>query len=262
MSELFQVKEIEGKGRGILASKFIKKGTLILKHFVNPSLFNHSCHPNALTGMDKPPWMEDCTGQEVRAIFDIEPGQEITIPYFYGLVLLGMRKKEFRQKFVLDQASFTCLCYLCQKENDDDDNANQSKIEELIEEMRKLKIKTDAADCRRGIDCCKQLYKLGKDKKAQPLYLYEILDMGFQAAHGGHMLCISKPNSKEKLELMTEFAKECVNFAKAAERFGKILGKEVVKPEEWRKRHQNIDQYFLNTWKNSSTSEITSTGTE
>ena len=31
IGELYQVKEIEGKGRGIFASKFIKKGTLILK---------------------------------------------------------------------------------------------------------------------------------------------------------------------------------------------------------------------------------------
>ena len=36
------------------------------------------------------------------------------------------------------------------------------------------------------------------------------------------------------------FEQEAVNFARAAEKFGKILGKEVVEPEMWKKCHQNF----------------------
>jgi hypothetical protein len=39
MTDVYQVVSIEGKGRGIVATKFIKRGTLILKEGVFSRLF-------------------------------------------------------------------------------------------------------------------------------------------------------------------------------------------------------------------------------
>ena len=50
---------------------------------------NHSCHPNA-TDIKR--------NYELRAISDIEPGEEITINYRCGILVVGMRRKEIRQK--------------------------------------------------------------------------------------------------------------------------------------------------------------------
>ena len=46
----------------------------------------------------------------------------------------------------------------------------------------------------------------------------------------------------KQLELGEAFEQEGINFAKAAEKFGKILGKEVVEPEMWKKCHQKFRQ--------------------
>ena len=50
---------------------------------------NHSCHPNA-TDIKR--------NYELRAISDIEPGEEIAINYRCGILVVGMRRKEIRQK--------------------------------------------------------------------------------------------------------------------------------------------------------------------
>ena len=50
---------------------------------------NHSCHPNA-TDIKR--------NYELRAISDIGPGEEIAINYRCGILVVGMRRKEIRQK--------------------------------------------------------------------------------------------------------------------------------------------------------------------
>jgi len=98
---------------------------------IKTALFNHSCHPNAAIMK-----FTAEKGHPLRAISDIEPGQEITFAYSPGSEFLGMRNKEVRQQIILDHCNFTCLCDLC--EEDDEPTANQSKIEELIEEVQNL----------------------------------------------------------------------------------------------------------------------------
>ena len=51
---------------------------------------------------------------------------------------------------------------------------------------------------------------------------YEISDFGYQ-------VCRFTDQNKE------EFKKDCITFSKAAEAFGKLLGKELVRPDEWKK---------------------------
>jgi hypothetical protein len=61
------------------------------------------------------------------------------------------------------------------------------------------------------------LYKLGKEKKAHRTCLYTILNRGYQIAALEYQLCYFNQNH----QFLEEFKKECVNFSKAAEGFGK-----------------------------------------
>ena len=103
------------------------------------------------------------------------------------------------------------------------------------------------------------MYNLGKQKKHHKLALYYVLEEGFRAAFS--VTNISFVNSvsdetdidlfigagvlKQNKELYEEFEKYCIMFSKAAEGFEKKLGKEFVKPEVWRKSHQNFKIYLL-----------------
>ena len=346
MTEMFQVVPIEGKGCGIVASKFIKRGTLILKEVsqmpgireppsnlqmqeqdyiqkvisafeqmtksdkeeylklhnnfdhvlqgnfrlnsevqysktiimkmeadavkaenilkiigiyktnafenglkIKTSRFNHSCWPNAFFN-----------SSGVRATYDIEEGQEITINYAESTKLFGMRKRGTRQKILLERMHFTCFCYFCKKqENDSNSKAEAelaSKIEGLIEEVERLEHFYDLAktaetplkalqfyspeECRYEIGKYKELYNFGKKKKAHNSCLYAILSRGYQIAEWEYRACYYSKNT----QLLEEFKKECVNFSKAAEGFGKLLGNEIVMPELW-KRRQNFEKYFF-----------------
>ena len=84
------------------------------------------------------------------------------------------------------------------------------------------------------------MYKFGKEKKAHNTCLYDILQRGYQVAALEYQQCYFSQN----YQFLEEFKKECVNFSKAAEGFGKLLGNEIVMPELW-KRRQNFEKYFL-----------------
>merc|ERR1712168_619236 len=118
------------------------------------------------------------------------------------------------------------------------------KIEELIEEIKKLNDDRSAAwkattprmfdlhytpdKCRRHIECYKQLYKLGKERKAHLGDMFLILSKGFTIVTAGYQICLYKHMFKE----MAEFKKEGISFAKSAEGFVKILGEGLVQPED------------------------------
>ena len=83
------------------------------------------------------------------------------------------------------------------------------------------------------IECAKNLYNYGKDKKVQPICLYRLLQRGY---------CISAmifQLTEHKYQKMF-FEKEAINFAKAAQKFEKVLGNELVRPEVWKRRQSNL----------------------
>jgi len=212
---------------------------------ITTSRFNHSCSPNAA---------QIGIGDGIRATYDIKEDQEITINYLVR-DLSSMRKREYRQKYLYNKRGFTCFCDLCKKQEHHGPTENETEIEELLEEVEKLHVdRNDATKsptspmmvflqyppekCKRHIECYKKLYKLGKEKKANRYCLYTFLKEGFKISQLGYMIC--RENNKH--QFLEEFKNECVSFAKAAEGFGKLLGKEVVKPEDWKKRHQNFEK--------------------
>ena len=70
----------------------------------------------------------------------------------------------------------------------------------------------------------KELYKLGKKKKAHRTCLYAILNRGYQISSFEYHICYVTTRCQDQClgyQLLEEFEKECVNFATAAEAFGK-----------------------------------------
>ena len=94
--------------------------------------------------------------------------------------------------------------------------------------------------CRRHVDLCKEVYKLGKERKDPRYSLFYILNNGWIAAHFGILMVWKGP----KKQMAEEFKRDCISFCKAMETFSKLFGKQLITPEEWRERHQNYDKYL------------------
>ena len=195
---------------------------------IKTSRLNHSCKPNAVNSANA----VNSEFNEVRAIRNIKAGQEITISYKEGDGLFGLKTTQNRQK-ILQDWGFTCVCEFCQESDDDERTTIQSEIQELIRELENLRPETPEK-CRKMIDTYKQLYKLGKMMKAPPLCLYTVLQKGYETSRYGYRVYRFTENDHNS----GEFKKDCIVFSKAAEAFGKLLGKELVRPDLWKKRQR------------------------
>ena len=197
------------------------------KMMIKTSRFRHSCKPNAISMIKTDDLFQ------IRAIENIKAGQEIHIdclgetdPFF------KFRNRQQRQKILFERWFFVCSCELCEDDVDIDANA----YEKWIQDAEKLTISRNSAvkaglslghlyysleNCWKEVNCYKQLYKVGKVQKLQPILLYNILDRGFFTALVGYQMYKT-----------AEFKIDAGNFARAAEKFGKIMGNDVVfKPD-------------------------------
>lgn len=200
----------------IYSSNSFADGSLGIKS----SRFNHSCQANAV----------ETNGQhQFRAIGNIKAGKEININYIDD-PFVGFRCRKDRQKILFGHWLFFCSCELCENDVDIDANA----YEAYIEDAEKLTIDRKSAykagrslapqyysleNCRKEILCYKQLYKVGKSQNIQPYFLYKVLDQGFMTATSGFGW-YSAADLKDDVR----------TFAKAAEKFGKILGNDIATP--------------------------------
>ena len=194
---------------------------------IKTSRFRHSCKPNAISMIKTDDLFQ------IRAISNIKAGQEIFIEYNgENDPFFKFRNREQRQKILFERWFFVCSCDFCENGVDID----ASPYEKWIQEAEKLTISRNSAvkaglslghlcysleNCRKEVNCYKQLYKVGKVQKLQPILLYNILDRGFFTALVGYQMYKT-----------AELKIDAGNFAKAAEKFGKILGNDVVfKPD-------------------------------
>ena len=209
---------------------------------IKTSRFNHSCEPNAT------PVIMLNGEHQVRSISKIKAGEEINITYNID-PFFGFRNRKFRQKSLLMKWFFICSCDLC--ENDVDINSDASEV--LIQEAETLaKDRRSAVEagislgplyyslenCKKDVSLYKQLYKVGKTQKIQPYFLYKLLDEAFDTATLGY-----------QLHKDAELKMDAVNFAKACEKFEKILGNAVVtltsgKPNYWKDIYQNYEKWL------------------
>ena len=209
---------------------------------IKTSRFNHSCEGNATTII----MLND--EHQIRAISNIKVGQEINITYNND-PFSGLRTKKFRQMSLLFKWLFMCSCDLCK--NGVDIDANDSEV--LIQEAEKLaKDRKSALEagpsrgpiyyslekCKTEVSLYKKMYKVGKTQKIQPLFLFRLLDRAFDTASFGYQLYKD-----------ADLKMDAVNFAKASEKFGKILGNAFVtrgKPNYWKEIYQNYEKWLQN----------------
>jgi len=209
--------------------------------YLKMSRLNHSCRPNA----------EICSDSDVskplniRAMSKIEAGEEIFISYKFALV--SMNRKE-RQEFLIDRKHFVCHCRFCFEDSEDE---NDLKFYGMFRELENLKIDRGVGsvtfesddsyqaylDCRKGVDLCKELYKLGKEKNLSPQVLFDILVDGFNFATIGFF-----PNCED--EAKERFRNDCGTFVKAAGKFRKILANSIVDPEVGRMQQILRNDYY------------------
>ena len=204
------------------------------------SRFRHSCKPNAMLTCH-------CHGDndlgQIRAISNIKSGQEINLNYKTD-PFSGFKNRKYRQKSLFDGFLFVCSCDLCEGDVDIDGNAYEKYIQEAEKLIIDRKSAFDAGrslghlyysieDSRKEINCYKQMYKIGKTQNIQPIDLYLVLDRGFFAAIFGYQLYKA-----------ADIKIDARNFAKAAEKFGKILGKEIIKTRE---NPNYYKQYYQNS---------------
>ena len=69
---------------------------------------------------------------------------------------------------------------------------------------------------------------------------WRLLHRGFEYILGGYLYELQ--NKNKSCSCCSKFKEKAENFAKTAEKFHKLLGKEFVKPEIW-KRRQDLKQY-------------------
>jgi hypothetical protein len=184
------------------------------------SRINHSCQPNADSFK--------VNGQhQIRAVGNIKAGKEINLNYIDDFS--GFRNRKYRRQYLLKWKGLLCSCDLCEKRDVDID---AEAFEAFIQEAEKLTIKRQSAikagiplgpryysleNCKKETVCYKQLYKVGKDQNIQPYFLFLMLYKGFRAATTGYILYKA-----------ADLKIDAMNFGKAAEKFGKLLGNDIV----------------------------------
>ena len=183
---------------------------------------------------------------QVRAISNIKSGQEINLNYIDD-PFCGFRNRKYRQNSLFKGWIFHCACELCE-DDVDDGSAYQTFIKDAEKLTTQRQIAFEAGlplgalyysleNCRKEVSCYKQLYKLGRSKNIQPYFLYSILDKGFSVATFGYQMYKNCPELTKDLKI------DAMNFAKAAEKFGKILGIEIVtrgNPNNYKKDYKDM----------------------
>ena len=104
---------------------------------------------------------------------NINAGEEITITYMEESELLYKKRQE-RQKFLLENFAFVCSCDFCQKDAEDEtDLAFYESFDKMYQELKKLesfqrwRCVTNpeiSGKCRREVNLYKQMYETGKEK--------------------------------------------------------------------------------------------------
>ena len=203
---------------------------------IKTSRFNHSCKPNAVSM----PMVNDL--HQVRAISNIKSGQEINLNYIDD-PFCGFRSRKYRQNSLFNGWLFHCSCDLCENDVDDVANASQTFIQdaEKFTIDRQLALKAgfphgplyySIENCRKEVICYLELFNVGKSQNIQPYSLYLIVHQGFLAAAFGNQMY-----KADDLKI------DAMNFAKAAEKFGKILGNEIVtqgNPNVYKEIYKNL----------------------
>ena len=152
-----------------------------------------------------------------RTTKKIKAGDELT--YCYASIPFGLKKREFRQKFIKERLNMICICDFCKIEvEDENDIASFEAFEKEEMELKKLTdenegLKGPTLECLndyeaicqntiKQIQCYKNIYNLGKKNNLSWNYLYE--DVLLKGVKVGLSTIQSAHSSKQVLALLTE----------------------------------------------------------
>ncbi|CEF88802.1 hypothetical protein FGSG_12802 [Fusarium graminearum PH-1] len=181
-NNLFVVSDVPPKGKGLIATTKIPKGTRIIAEpllikvpqvgiaetnglcagpdeedgavFLATSRINHSCKPNAQNR-----WNQGLGKITVHAVEDIEQGQEITITYLGNPEVYEERQKKLKNAF-----GFDCCCRLCSLSP-----AERDLDDKLIKEIDHLQedLENEDSILESPIRCLDRIYKVVSQLEAQ-----------------------------------------------------------------------------------------------
>ena len=123
-----------------------------------------------------------------RTTKKIKAGEELT--YCYARIPFGLKKREFRQKFIKEWLNMICVCDFCKIEVEDKNDVaafeafekEELELKKLTDEKEGLKepsiedLNDYEAICQntmKQIQCYKNIYNLGKKNNVSWNYLYQ-----------------------------------------------------------------------------------------
>ena len=152
--------------------------------FLNISLINHSCSPNAARGKLVLSTDTRLTGQkmEVRAIRNISKGEEVTTFYIMTGTTVNMMRSEIRATLKRD-FGFDCKCSICKGEIPDQDDIKK-KILKIIEKDLPPYDRRKPSDWRRDANENERIMELTKQMHIVPFdtKCFACIDLAY-AAH-------------------------------------------------------------------------------
>ena len=155
--------------------------------FLNVSLINHSCSPNAARGKlvlspGDPGYGLTGPRMEVRAIRNISKGEEVTTFYIMTGTTVNMMRSEIRERLKRD-FGFDCKCPICKGEIPDQDNIKR-KILKIIEKDLPPHDRRKASDWRRDANENERIMELTKQMHIVPFdtKCFACIDLAY-AAH-------------------------------------------------------------------------------
>ena len=176
-----------------------------------------------------------------RTTKKIKAGEELT--YCYASIPFGLKKREFRQKFIKEMLNMICICDFCKIEVEDkNDIASFEAFEKEELELKKLTdekegLKEPSIECLNDyeaicqntmnqIQCYKNIYNLGKKNNLSWNYLYQnVLLKGVEV---GLSIFLSTHSSNQMLALLTEYGvhmcEEVEKLLKTAKTLDDVLG--------------------------------------
>jgi len=207
---------------------------------IKTSRFNHSCERNATA-------IIMLNGEhQIRAISKIKAGKEINISYNTDPFSV-FRNKKWRKMALLVKWFFICSCEMCENNVDINTDVYEVLIQEAEELIKDRTLALEAGmslgplhysleKCKKEVSLYREMYKVGKTQKIKPYFLYNLLDQAFETATFGYQLYKD-----------ADLKMDAVDFAKAAEKFGKFVGDAIVtrgKPNYWQEIYQNYEKWL------------------
>ena len=90
--------------------------------------------------------------------------------------------------------------------------------------------------CRKHLEIVHLLFNHGREKKVDSLCLSALVDIGFLSASLGLLLTSDHRSYKQS------FRNEALQFCKIAVKFGRILPKQLMDEEKWKRRVERLEE--------------------